>query len=386
MPKTLSYKEVKEHIESKECKLLSESYKNNRSKLKYVCRCGHERESTLNTFNALVNYLCRNCAKNVNERRNCTEHPISENINKKKYDRLSDLFGKLFISSLNYRDDFEEENKEKTLKCRKCKEEKLLYLFPYRAHTPHKKDTMCRVCYIRQRQYKCDNYTHDQVIKKVIRVAKSSKKECRITFESVKNLLRSQDGRCAYSGVKLEFKFNNKYKISIDRIDSAKGYIDGNIQLLGWIVNQAKSNLSENQFFEMVKSINSPEPIPDNICVSDDKLKKIEKFVAYVWSHSKCSKVNKEHKFELTKVDILDVLRQQSYRCRYTNCELLYEKGELNKMSVDRVDSSKGYRKDNIQIVCWKVNQAKSDLSEEEFMKMMKHIFENRLKEPQKLT
>ena len=157
---------------------------------------------------------------------------------------------------------------------------------------------MCRVCYIENTRTKLNFFSDDQMIKRVMRQAKTTKKEYTITFESVKNLLRSQDGRCAYSGVKLEFTFNSKYKISIDRIDSAKGYIDGNIQLLGWIVNQAKSNLSENQFFEMVKSINSPEPIPDNICVSDDKLKKIDKFVAYVLKYSKCSKVNKEHKFD----------------------------------------------------------------------------------------
>ena len=39
----------------------------------------------------------------------------------------------------------------------------------------------------------------------------------------------------------LEFKRNNNYICSIDRIDSKLGYIESNIHLVGWIVNQAKN-------------------------------------------------------------------------------------------------------------------------------------------------
>ena len=48
---------------------------------------------------------------------------------------------------------------------------------------------------------------------------------------------------------------NKKYKASIDRIDSSKGYIKNNIQLVGWIVNQAKSDLSNKEFIEMAHLI-----------------------------------------------------------------------------------------------------------------------------------
>ena len=42
MPKKLTYREVKEYIESFDYKLLSEEYIDNKTKLKMICPCGHE--------------------------------------------------------------------------------------------------------------------------------------------------------------------------------------------------------------------------------------------------------------------------------------------------------------------------------------------------------
>ena len=43
--------------------------------------------------------------------------------------------------------------------------------------------------------------------------------------------------------------------------------------------------------------------------------------------------------------------------------------------SIDRIDSNKTYTKDNIQLVCFWANIAKSDLGEKEFLEMIKtHI------------
>ena len=45
------------------------------------------------------------------------------------------------------------------------------------------------------------------------------------------------------------------YNISIDRIDSSKGYIKGNIQLVCGIVNVMKSDSSEDEFLQLCKKI-----------------------------------------------------------------------------------------------------------------------------------
>jgi hypothetical protein len=60
-------------------------------------------------------------------------------------------------------------------------------------------------------------------------------------------VLRNQRGLCALSGITLTFtkgKGHIPTNASIDRIDPAKGYIRGNVQLVACQVNTMKSNLS----------------------------------------------------------------------------------------------------------------------------------------------
>ena len=48
-----------------------------------------------------------------------------------------------------------------------------------------------------------------------------------------------------------------------------------------------------------------------------------------------------------------------------------FYEGRVNtNLSVDRIDSAKGYSKDNVQLVCMAANQMKNDLSMEEFINM----------------
>ena len=45
-----------------------------------------------------------------------------------------------------------------------------------------------------------------------------------------------------------------------------------------------------------------------------------------------------------------------------------------NSPSIDRIDSSKGYVKDNIQIISWRANHIKSDASFEEIEKLYNYM------------
>ena len=47
--------------------------------------------------------------------------------------------------------------------------------------------------------------------------------------------------------------------------------------------------------------------------------------------------------------------------------------------SIDRIDSSKGYTKDNIQIVTKTINLAKRSLSDDDFIQMCLEVSEYRL-------
>jgi len=82
-----------------------------------------------------------------------------------------------------------------------------------------------------------------------------------INIEDVYNLWVNQNKKCALSGVDISFNNNSpnqknyRCNASLDRIDSSKGYIKGNTQLLHKDINRMKSDFGENYFIKMCKLI-----------------------------------------------------------------------------------------------------------------------------------
>lgn len=68
---------------------------------------------------------------------------------------------------------------------------------------------------------------------------------------------------------------------------------------------------------------------------------------------------------------------KQEGKCALTGLQMTYKfyEGRVNtNVSVDRIDSSKGYTRDNIQLVCMAANQMKNDLSMDELLFMCNKI------------
>ena len=93
---------------------------------------------------------------------------------------------------------------------------------------------------------------------------KSHAKERGIVWEldvdaTIAKILRQ--GRCKLSGQKFVYKQGkgkgnkNLYAPSIDRIDSRKGYVPGNIMFVCWQVNCAKQDMSLYQFKKMCAKV-----------------------------------------------------------------------------------------------------------------------------------
>jgi hypothetical protein len=85
-----------------------------------------------------------------------------------------------------------------------------------------------------------------EVAKKLLNIYQSAmdrKLEFNLSFESVKTLLKFQT--CYYTGRK--FDNDGPYARSIDRIDSIKGYIEGNVVSCTVDINGKKSNLSDDE-------------------------------------------------------------------------------------------------------------------------------------------
>ena len=85
-----------------------------------------------------------------------------------------------------------------------------------------------------------------EVAKKLLNIFQSAmdrKLEFNLSFESVKTLLKFPT--CYYTGRK--FEQEGPYSRSIDRIDSSKGYIEGNVVSCTVDINGKKSNLSDEE-------------------------------------------------------------------------------------------------------------------------------------------
>lgn len=84
--------------------------------------------------------------------------------------------------------------------------------------------------------------------------------EYSLTPEYVKSIYEKQKGKCFYSGQPIfpPKRFTNLTGddiLSVDRIDSSKGYVEGNIQLVTKQINFMKQTLSHDEFVGLCKLV-----------------------------------------------------------------------------------------------------------------------------------
>lgn len=112
-------------------------------------------------------------------------------------------------------------------------------------------------------------------------------------------------------------------------------------------------------------------------------LSSVENFLKYKLANSTQRK-NTEN--TLTIHDLLNQYEIQNGKCYYSGRTLAIEMRtkSLDSLSIDRVDSSKGYTPDNIVLCCSIINIMKLDTSKEEFIKLCEEVTINqRLQEDQ---
>ena len=86
------------------------------------------------------------------------------------------------------------------------------------------------------------------------------RKECNITPEYLKQIWECQNGICPYTGFKLELpRRSSKHyyfkQASLDRIDSSKGYIEGNVEFVCLPINLAKNKYTKTEIIEFIAEL-----------------------------------------------------------------------------------------------------------------------------------
>ena len=118
----------------------------------------------------------------------------------------------------------------------------------------------------KQPEGKKEDITDLEVAKKMLKIYQSAqdrKLEFDLSFESVKKLLSYQT--CYYTNRK--FDEDGQFSRSFDRVDSAKGYIEGNVVACTVDINGKKSNLSMEEieciYNKLAKAVTKKKPVEE---------------------------------------------------------------------------------------------------------------------------
>jgi len=144
---------------------------------------------------------------------------------------------------------------EKTLKtflcrCNKCGRKKQINLHKL-THT----QMICLSCRARSKYYEEISSTHWSSIKASCKRGKTRVIEFNITIEYAWKLFIQQDKKCALSDIDIFFEKDGMTTASLDRIDSSKGYVEGNVQWVHKDVNIMKHHYDQNYFIKICKKI-----------------------------------------------------------------------------------------------------------------------------------
>ena len=90
--------------------------------------------------------------------------------------------------------------------------------------------------------------------------------ECNVSNDDIVKIYFKQNGHCALTNELMTYyigpnltnsRYESKYNIAIDRIETDKGYVQDNIQLIGHMIYQMKTKTSMNneQFIKLCELI-----------------------------------------------------------------------------------------------------------------------------------
>lgn len=174
---------------------------------------------------------------------------------------------------------------------------------------------------------------------------------------------------------------------SIDKIDPAKGYTEDNVRLVCYAANCCLHDYGAETFHLIANAyVNGilPASIPIfNIKNDNEQSYKQRKDTKYragkagtttvLFNSTKKSASERELAFDLSKEFIEELFASQNHKCAIT--KILFDNrvsggtGKSNpfRPSIDRIDCSQGYTKDNVRLVCVAVNFALNEFGEAVF-------------------
>lgn len=349
--KRLSIKDIEDRLKKRGLELLSDRYETSNDKIKVKCYCGK-------IFEMRIHSIQKSCG--------CASRKTDKEIDKifKKYrlERLSEYKG----------------NKKKFKV--KCFCGKTFYAFPDYIFSGDTTSCGCKSKIKGNKHFLwkgCGDISGQKWYKWKFE-AKKRGIPFRVSIKTAWVKYVEQNGKCNLSGVDIEFSDKTA---SLDRIDSSKGYTKDNIQWVHKDINLMKWVFSQNVFIDLCHLVSSPIK-NKKICGSCFEINTRPSFkgmgcisLSY-WSRVKSREKIKNREVGVDLKYIWDLFIGQRGYCVYTGTPL-----SRKNLSLDRVDSNKGYVKGNVQWVCKEINFMKRNIEEKYWIKMCKNVSDHQKEE-----
>lgn len=210
-------------------------------------------------------------------------------------------------------------------------------------------------CIICQKEYKDSHYRG---------TSKCCSRQCRVEYNSLyskSGYLQVNKEGLLLCHMCLKYKYENKFSI---------------VSNLNKVAKSRKERNTICRDCQNIRNIKYMDRLSDDL-ISTLKIR---------INSSKGSAKVRDIDFNITLEDLIEKYNNQNGRCALSgeilelrNDRNYRKKYSLKRLSIDRIDSNKGYTKDNIQLVCWAANQLKFDLTEQELYYWCNAIINNKI-------
>mgnify|MGYP006911038243 CR=1 FL=1 len=175
---------------------------------------------------------------------------------------------------------------------------------------------------------------------------------CEITIEMLVDLFFRQEGKCHISGMDLCLTPNPLYVASLERVNEAGGYTEDNVVIVCKAFNSFHQMNREKLYY-----ITQHNDTPMNHFEIEEHLLHLGFFNATASTHRKDDRVERGIETDITAEQIMTKFVDQRGLCAYSGVRM-YTVANVPafKMSVERVDRSKGHTIDNIVLIILELN------------------------------
>ena len=205
--------------------------------------------------------------------------------------------------------------------------------------------------------------------------------ECCITEADVRSMTASM--RCSVTDLPLAWSRPSQttpqpWAPSIDRIDSAEGYLPGNVRVVCWAYNQARSDFPDEVVSSVASSILNPRP--GDPARRADPMMRAHGCRPAMHLHKSCRRSAKRrgHECTITVEMIEEMLAPMT--CSVTGLPLTWaHPGGSSRdnpwaPSIDRLDNAIGYVPGNVRLVCWAFNKMRSEWPDDVVLMLAKAV------------